>query len=269
MASFVVTLALAWWPTAWDLAVEWLTSRYGAHGACVALFAAYAVWERRAALPSAEWRVRIPAGLALALAGALLVVGHSEDSLTLRALSLPVAGLAVVLFGWGIRGARTLAFPLAFSLLAVPLPPVVISRLSAATQSLAASAAEQTLALWQVPVARDGLTFSIGQIDVDITEACDGLPFLLASVVVGIAAAWALRMGPRQQILVVVLAVVSGVAANLLRVAATAVLAWVQPAAVIGTSHLLFGKLVYLVVGGAVAAFAVLVVRRAPARSSR
>jgi len=262
MAALIAVLLLVWAATLRDLATAWATSRYASHGFCVVAFAAYAAWDARAALPRPRWCLRPPGSLALGLAAALLVVGHAADSLLLRALSLPVAGLAVARLALGAGGARALAFPLAFLLLAVPLPEVALARLSALTRTLAAVAAEHTLALLHVPVVRDGLTVSVGQIALEVTEDCNGLPFLLASLVIGAAAAWGLRLQGRQRVTIVAVALLAGIVANPVRVAGTAILAWVEPAAVVGTPHLIFGKLVYLVVGGAFAAGAALLIHR-------
>jgi len=60
----------------------------------------------------------------------------------------------------------------------------------------------------------------------------------------------------------VALALFAGLAANLVRVTATALLAWVEPAAVIGMPHLVFGKAVYLAVGLAVALAGATLLRR-------
>jgi len=167
-----------------------------------------------------------------------------------------VAGLALAELTLGAGGARTLRFPLAFFLLAVPLPAATLAWLSRLTQSLAAVAAEDVLVLLRIPVVRDGLTLSIGSIDLQVTEACNGLPFLLASVVVGVAAAWALQTGTRHRLTILALAVLGGIVANPVRLAGTAVLASIEPAAVVGTPHWLFGKLVYLAVAATVAAAA-------------
>lgn len=263
MAALLATVSQTWAPTLWDLGAHWASSRHAAHGMCVMIFAAYAAWDRRAALPDVAWRFRLAGVLALALSLVLLAVGYSEASLTVRALSLALAGLAVVLFAWGIDGARTLAFPFGFFLLAVPLPPSVLGRLSALTQSLATVVAERVVDVLDVPVVHHGQTFSLHHVDVVITEDCDGLPFLFAAIVVGVAGAWAVRIPARQRLTIVVLAATAGIVANLVRVAGTVVLASIEPAAVVGTPHQLFGKTVYLVVSAGAAALAVVLVRRA------
>jgi exosortase len=256
MLIVIPVVVLAWAPTLRDLAAIWATSRYASHGFCVAAFAVYAAWDRRSELPRPVWRPGPRGRLVLVLAATLLGAGYATGSLTLRALSLPVAGLALAELTLGAGGARTLRFPLAFFLLAVPLPAATLAWLSRLTQSLAAVAAEDVLVLLRIPVVRDGLTLSIGSIDLQVTEACNGLPFLLASVVVGVAAAWALQTGTRHRLTILALAVLGGIVANPVRLAGTAVLASIEPAAVVGTPHWLFGKLVYLAVAATVAAAA-------------
>jgi exosortase len=135
--------------------------------------------------------------------------------------------------------------------------------LSSASQHVAAVVAQRTLDLCGIPVVREGLTLHIGRVDLEVTEACNGLRFLFASVIVGLAIAWALpRRRPAERVLVVALALVAGLAANLVRVTGTAMLAWVEPTAVIGTPHLVFGKAVYLAIGVAVALTGATLLRR-------
>jgi exosortase len=260
--GFVAMALLVWAPTLWDLALHWATSRHAAHGWFVAIFVVYAAWDRSAALPRAEWHRRPTGALVLAVALGLLAGGYAEDSITLRALSVPMAGLAAIVLACGGSGARALAFPLAYLLLAAPLPASVLTGVSGLAQSLAATAAEQVLTVLHIPVARHGSMLSLGQLDLDITENCDGLPFLFASVAVGIAAAWTVRTGGRQRLVIVALAVITGIIANLLRVAGTAILASIDPAAVMGTPHQVFGKAVYLAAGAAATVIVSVLVRR-------
>ena len=85
-----------------------------------------------------------------------------------------VAGLAIALFASGTDGVRALAFPLKLPLLAVPLPDPVVARLSWLTRTLAAGVAETTLDLLHIPVVRQGLTLSVGGLDLQVGEACNG-----------------------------------------------------------------------------------------------
>jgi exosortase len=260
-AVALATLVVA--DVARDLRASWTGSPYAAHGPLVGLFAAYAAWRLRAALPTERWRLGLPAALAGVATVAGLAAGHAIDSLSLRATALPLTVLTIALLAYGRTGARALAFPLAFLVAAIPPPAACLALLSSASQHVAAAVAHRALDLSGIPVAREGLMLHIGRVDLEVTEACNGLRFLFASVIVGLAIAWALpRRRPTERVLVVALALFGGLAANLVRVTATALLAWVEPAAVIGTPHLIFGKAVYLAVGLAVALTGATLLRR-------
>ncbi len=260
-ALALATLVVA--DVARDLRETWTGSPYAAHGPLVGLFAAYAAWRLRTALPIECWRPCLPAALAGLATVAALAAGHAMGSLSLRAVALPLTVLTIVLLAYGRRGVRVLAFPVIFLVAAVPLPAGWLAMLSSASQHVAAVVAQRTLDLCGIPVVREGLTLHIGRVDLEVTEACNGLRFLFASVIVGLAIAWALpRRRPAERVLVVALALVAGLAANLVRVTGTAMLAWVEPTAVIGMPHLVFGKAVYLAVGVAVALTGATLLRR-------
>jgi exosortase len=102
-----------------------------------------------------------------------------------------------------------------------------------------------------------------------VTEACNGLRFLLAMAVIGVAVAWASQQGWWGRLAVVALALATGVLANMLRVLVTAVLAHLFGAqAAMGTLHVAYGKAIYLLM---LVPFgmAVLGLRRAGRRTGR
>jgi exosortase len=246
-----------------DLRESWTNSPYASHGPLAGLFAAYAAWRLRTALPPERWRPRLAAALAGMVTVIVLVAGHALGALSLRAAALPLTVLTIILLAYGCPGVRVLAFPLVFLVAVVPLPAGWLAMLSSASQHAAAGAAHRALDLCGIPVVREGLTLHIGRVDLAVTEACNGLRFLFASALVGLAIAWALsRRRPTERALVVALALMAGVAANLVRVTGTALLAWVEPTAVMGTPHLVFGKAVYLAVGIAVALAGATLLRR-------
>ncbi|HXH83665.1 MAG TPA: exosortase/archaeosortase family protein [Candidatus Tectomicrobia bacterium] len=245
----VAALGALYGPTLVDLVGVWVTSRYYNHGLLVPLFSAWVAWTARADLPRVAWDLRPAGGALLALALLALAGGTALDSLTLRALSLPLALAAVVVLALGVRGLRRLTFPVGFLALMAPLPDGALTRLSLAMQELATSVTDAALAGLGVPVVRQGLSLHLESVTLDITEECNGLRFLFTMAVIGVAVAWAVGGPWRRRGAIVGLALVAGVVANLLRVLGTAVIAEVAgPAAVLGTPHLVFGKAVYGVV---------------------
>jgi hypothetical protein len=109
--------------------------------ACIALFSGCAAWAGRSRLPSLAWRGGAAGAAAAGLAVALGLTGVAVSSTTLAVLAIPAGALAAALLAFGHAGARTLAFPIGFLLLLVPLPEAVASRLSLLAQHLAAGTA--------------------------------------------------------------------------------------------------------------------------------
>lgn len=223
----------------------WLAGSYYSYVVLVPLFSGWLAWEGRHRLAGAAawwWP-----GLAVVAAGiALLTAGDAAGSLTVQALSLPVtlAGIALVALGPTRFGA--VAFPIAFLVFLTPLPEGAIPRLSLPLQRLAAEGAAASLTLLGIPFARDGLFLHLQPVTLHISEACNGLRFLLAMVVLSVAFAGAVLAGTGPRLVLLASGVVLALAANQVRVTGTAVLAhaW-GPDAATGLVHIAWGKVVY------------------------
>lgn len=246
MLALVVALLYA--PTLHELASLWLRVPYYSYGFLVPLFSAYLLWESRA-----RWWPGRPAwsgqGLALLAAGlGLLAAGLALDSLTLAVLSVPCSLGGIALLGLGRERAKAVAFPVLFLALMAPLPAAALAAMSLPLQRLAAWFTERALLVLGVPAVREGLFVHLRTITLDIDEGCSGLRFLLAMVVVGVAFAWLGPAAPGRRAAIVILAVAVGLAANLVRVLGTALLAehYGREAAT-GFFHLAYGKVVYAV----------------------
>jgi len=95
-------------------------------------------------------------------------------------------------------------------------------------------------------VTRDELFLTLPSVTLHVTEACNGLRFLLAMLVIGTAFAGTTQRRPRRGVALVLAALTLAVVANLLRVTGTGVMAelWGARAAV-GLPHIVWGKVVY------------------------
>jgi exosortase len=239
--------AVLYGPVVADLVRVWATVPYYSYGFLVPIFSAWCLWDARRQLsrPAPEWSA---AGLALLLGGlGLLLAGTALSSLTLAALSPPVGLAGAARLALGRRGFAAAVFPLGFLAFMAPLPDALIPAVSLPLQHLAAWFTGHALAVLGIPVTRDGLSIHIPGVVLHVTEACNGLRFLLAMIVLGTAVAWATQRRTGRRAAVLGLAVVVGITANLVRVAGTGVLAhhW-GPEAAIGFFHLAYGKVVYL-----------------------
>ncbi|MGH7391852.1 MAG: exosortase/archaeosortase family protein, partial [Candidatus Rokuibacteriota bacterium] len=242
----VAVLAALYAPVTRDLAHVWLTVPYYSYGFLVPVFSAWLLWDARAQLasPRPAWS---PAALALLVGGlAMLAAGLVADSLALRAVSLPAALGGAAWLTLGGERAAAVAFPLGFLVFMAPLPDAVVPAVSPGLQHLAAWFTAGVLTTAGIPTEREGLLVRIPGVILHITEACNGVRFLLAMIVLGTAFAWTTQARLARRATVLALAVVVALVANLVRVAGTGLLAhyW-GPEAATGFAHVAYGKLVY------------------------
>jgi exosortase len=246
-AAVGVILAALYLPILRDLVDLWSGVSYYSYGFLVPVWSAWLAISARsrvAAIPAH----RDLSGLVVVTAGlGGLALANVQGSLTVAALSLPVVLTGLGRFALGREAFRPLAFPVAFLAFMAPLPPSVVPVLSLHLQQLAAWFTEGALMVLGIPFVREGLFLHLRSAAVHISEACNGLRFLLAMAVLGVAFGWSIGRGPACRVLLVGLALGAAIVANLVRVSSTTALVhfW-GPAASIGLFHNLFGKAVYL-----------------------
>jgi exosortase len=245
-AALGIAVAALYAPVLRAIVAVWVETPYYSYGFLVPLFSAYLAWDARGELgrrPPAPSR----AGLAILAGGLLLLVaGMLGGSLPTQAVSLPVVLTGALVVTLGAPRTRVLAFPLAFLVFMAPLPQGVLPALSLPLQQVAAVVGEWMLWLVGVPVTRDGLFLRLPSVTLHITEACNGLRFLLAMVVIGVAFAGTTQTGFGRRGLVVVAAIGAALVANWLRVAGTGMMAELfGHEAATGIYHVAWGKVVY------------------------
>jgi len=179
--ALVLLLLAAWYPTASAMATIWWRSDTFAHCLLVPPIAAWLAWRDRSrwlALKPQRWPWAL---LPLALAALLGLVGELAQVAAASQLALVLALQALTLFVLGPQVGRALAFPLLFLLFAVPVGEFMMPKMMDWTADFTVSA----LRLVGIPVYREGLQFVIPSGHWSVVEACSGVRYLMASVMVG------------------------------------------------------------------------------------
>ena len=193
------------------------------HGIFVPLFAMFVLWQERkrlkaiAAAPS--W-----AGLPLVVLSMLvLVLGVLGADIFLPRVSLLIllAGLIILFQGWTFF--RAVLFPWAFLVLMIPIPSLIISRVTFPLQLLAAKLATALLGL-VVVVHREGNVIWLVSGPLDVVEACSGIRSLLSLVTLAIIYGYLLESRKWVRVVLACAAVPIAVAANSFRVFGTGLL---------------------------------------------
>ena len=244
----VASIAVVYTPIISSLVRQWASDENYSHGFLIVPFAAWFVWQQRAALA----RVPLtPSNAGLAIVGIsllLLLAGLFGAELFLTRLSLIgiVAGAVLFICGW--RWLRLLAFPIAFLVLAVPLPAVLFNQIAFPLQLLASRTGESVLNLAGVPVLREGNILVLPTTTLEVAQACSGIRSLMSLLTLAVIVGKLREPRRWARILLMFLSVPVAVAANAARVAGTGLLAsYIGARAAEGFFHTFSGWLVFVV----------------------
>jgi exosortase D (VPLPA-CTERM-specific) len=193
------------------------------HGIFVPLFVLFVLWQDRKRLqsiPSAPSWSGLPFVL---LSLPVLVLGVLGADIFLPRVSLLIllAGLIVLFQGW--RFFRAVVFPWAFLSLAIPIPDLIITRITFPLQLLAAKLASALLEL-VIVVHREGNIIYTVNGPLDVVDACSGIRSLLSLVTLAIIYGYLMESRKWVRVVLVCASVPIAVAANAVRVFAAGLL---------------------------------------------
>lgn len=237
---------LAWyWPTASEIGGIWWRSDTYAHGLAVLPIFAWLVWRARARLAPLQLRPFAWMVLPIAASGVLWLLGELASVASVRHFAL----VCMIAFGFagllGSQAARVLLFPLLFLFFGVPIGDFLLPTM----MDLTADFTVWALRLSGVPVYQEGLFFVVPNGRWSVVEACSGLRYLVASVMVGALYAYLNYRSLRRRLLFMVVALVVPVLANWLRAYMIVMLGYHSGNKLaVGVDHLLYGWLFFGIV---------------------
>jgi exosortase len=247
----LVFLGSAIWlyaPVIVKLARDWWSNSDYSHGLVVVPLALALVWARRrelAAAPVAGSRF----GLAVvAVSLIVLILGTLGAELFLARASLLTFIAGAILFLFGRTHLRLVLFPLVLVALTIPIPAIIITRLTLSLQFCASAMAEAILWAVHIPVLREGNVLVLPNATLQVAEACSGIRSMTALVTLALLVARFSATRTRTRVLLIASAIPIAIIVNGLRVAAAAIGArWYGAAAVEGTVHEALGWGMFLV----------------------
>jgi exosortase len=263
-------ITLVYWQVFVRLVDAWANDGNYSHGYLIVPIAAYFVWERRAQLrsttPHPTWfgLVVFAGGILVLLAGLL----GSELFLSRISLLGVLAGIVLFLFGW--RHLRILAFPLAFLLLMIPLPAIIFNKIAFPLQLFASRVGETVIAAAGIPVLREGNVLILANTSLEVAEACSGIRSLISLLTLGIL--YGYFSDPRGWVrtAIALSAIPVAIVANGARVAGTGILAhWWGPEAAQGFFHEFSGWVVFIVAFAMILGIRHVILRLAPAHKTQ
>src|SRR5262249_47106063 len=187
--------------------------------------AAAIAWQRRGRFADAvDAHAPASAGFTILLCGLLIyLVGAFGADVFLTRVSFVVVVTGALCLLTGTRATRTMTAPLAFLLMAVPLPSLIVNAITLPLQLVASNIAERTLMLSSVPVFRDGNLLTLPSATLEVAEACSGLRSIVSLAAIGAMLAWAGDQSLWRRAAIVMLTLPIAIVMNGLRIAATGI----------------------------------------------
>lgn len=246
-AIVIVALALIglYFDTARAMVEIWARSETFNHAFLVPPIALWLIWEKRHALarvaPRPGYGLALPlAGLAFAwLLGELAAVNAVTQ---LAFVAMLVLAVPLVI---GLPAARRIAFPLCFLFFAVPIGEFAMPKLMDWTAAFTVIGLRAS----GIPVYQEGLHFVIPSGKWSVVEACSGVRYLIASIVVGTLYAYLNYQSLKRRLIFVGVAILVPLVANWLRAYLIVMLGHLSGNQLaVGVDHLIYGWVFFGVV---------------------
>jgi exosortase len=239
-------MAVLYAATLADLANDWWTDPALSQGLLIPPLSLWIAWMRKSetlARPAAADN----RGL-VAVGGAcfLFLLGKVGAEFFLARISFVLLLVGLVWTFWGTARLLTLTFPFLLLATMVPLPAIVYNSLAAPLQLFASDVATNFAQMLGVSVYRDGNVIHLAHISLGVERACSGLNSLSALMVGGVLLGFLQCRRARTRVAVFLLTIPLSIAANVLRVTGTAVIADYYEPIAMGFYHTFSGWLVFV-----------------------
>ncbi len=238
LVVLLIALVLLYRDTFWGMAQIWLRSETFTHGLFVLPISLWLIWRSRATLKPLQPQTAPTVLIGVLVVAVVWLLGELVSVNSVTQLSVVALLVLAVFLMLGWRVAVAMLFPLAFLFFAVPLGEFLMPQFMEWTADFTVLA----LRLTGIPVYRDGLQFIIPSGHWSVVEACSGIRYLIASLVVGSLFAYLNYRSNSRRWVFVGVSIVVPVAANWLRAYLIVLLGHVSGNALAtGADHLVYG----------------------------
>ena len=223
------TILLLWgivflpvYPELWQ---TWMSSSNNSHGILVPFISGWLIWTKKedlARVPRRHWRT---GGLILALSLVVYLVAYAGQVAVLQRVMLVCSLIGLVMFNCGKAVMKILAFPLLFLFFMVPVPVSLHGLVAFPLQLFATGIARAMIQFMGLPVLQEGNMLYFARTHLEVAEACSGLRSMTAFFMLSVLFAYFMAPVWWRRGLLVLSAVPLAIAANIVRVTGTGILA--------------------------------------------
>ena len=134
-----------------------------------------------------------------------------------------LTGIVLFLLGW--KHFEVLLFPITFLMFMIPIPSILLQKITFPMQLFASNVAEFSLWAMGVPVLREGNIIHLASTSLEVAEACSGIRSLISLLALGTVFAYFSKKLFWERAVLILSCFPIAILVNALRVSATGVLA--------------------------------------------
>jgi exosortase A len=223
----------------------WSSSRSFSHCFLIVPCALYLVWRRRHVLAGGSWQADYKALPLFIICGSLWMLGNLADAKVIEQFSFVGMSIALIYAVFGGSVVKILRFPLAFLFFAVPFGVRLIGPL----QDFTAWFTVHALNLTGIPAVLENRVLSVASGSWTVSEACSGIRYLFASVVLGVFLGAVIYRSKVRRLLLAVASILTPIIANGVRAYLIVILAYVTGNRIaVGIDHVVYGAVFFVLI---------------------
>ena len=182
----IIGLLLLYIPTIQFLSDYLWNTDEQAHGPIILFVVFYLFWQKKEVFFTENTDTKPILGNLLLVFGLLAyAIGHAQEILLLEIGSMVPVLAGITLLTLGMKALQQLWFPIFFTVFMIPLPSVVVDFLTNPLKHYISVLAESILYEIGYPIARSGVTISIGSYQLLVANACSGLHSMFSLTALG------------------------------------------------------------------------------------
>ncbi len=244
LIATLVGILYAW--TLGDMAYAWWIYPNFSQGMLIPPLALYLAWQNREHTLALPVTPDIRGTVLLLLSCLSFLFGNLAAEYFLPRMSFVILLIALTWTFWGLPRLKSLAFPFLLLATMVPLPALLYNWAATPLQLLASEIAAYIAQFCGVLVYQDGNIIHLASISLGVEEACSGLSSLSALIIASLLLGQVYSCRTVTRIILFALSIPIAIAANIVRVTGTAILAdWHQELA-LGFYHSFSGWMVFV-----------------------
>lgn len=221
LAFFV--MVVAYFPTIIWMYDRWMArDSYYSHGFLIPVVSLALIFWQKEELAEIKWK-ESPWGMRLIIAGVVMHLLASHPNVRIyfvSGFSMLVLICGLVLYLYGEQIFKRILFPLFFLIFMVPMPLVVINKVSLQLKMFAAELATMVLNNMGIQALRDGSIIKMRHAHVTVDDVCSGLRSLISLTALGSICAYWLKAAMWKRVFLFASTIPIAIITNMCRVVA-------------------------------------------------